>query len=362
MTVRTAVPIQVDHHMSSIAINSPGADARGALGAERVARPIACWAWVGLGCVAISTGIAFHWVFLSGNFLRQVTVGRSEVPPAMMVGVRLIEAVVLVGTVALAYVCVVRPWRRDRQLSGDALLFLAAYGVTWQDPLYSYTGHFFTYNSAFVNIGSWAGSIPGFMAPHPERIVYPLAIALGYGAYIMSFILLGGCVMRLARRLRPRLGKLGQMVACFVAMMVIGFVFETTVMWLGWYTLSGAQGRLTAFSGHYYQYPLYEALTTSTYLTLFSAIRHFKDDNGYTYVERGLERLRVQGWRRTGVRLLATVGALNVIWFCALTVPVNYLRLHQSPWPQDIVDRPYFNTGLCQPDLHYACEGWESGS
>ena len=63
---------------------------------------------------------------------------------------------------AVVYWFVVRPWRRDHKLGLDSLIVLAFYWTWWQDPLFDYLTHAWNYSAVNLNMGGWAGHIPGW--------------------------------------------------------------------------------------------------------------------------------------------------------------------------------------------------------
>ena len=147
-----------------------GSDSADAPAEQRPVRPVIGWAVLGVAVIALQLYIFADYVF-SGTLAKgPVATGPDPVPTYMMVGCRAFEVLFTFGLVTFAYRCVIRPWRRERKLGVEGMLFLAGLTVFWQDPLYSYTQHAFTYNAAFLNIRSWGDSIPGSMAPHAGHI------------------------------------------------------------------------------------------------------------------------------------------------------------------------------------------------
>jgi hypothetical protein len=140
-----------------------------------------------------------------------------------------------------------------------------------------------------------------------------------------------------------------------------GFVMTAVVegiwVFMGMYHFNGAISWLTIFHGRYYQLPLNEVFLFSICLAGWAVLRFYKDDKGLTMVERGTEKLKVDGARRTGVRLLAIIGVVNAVYFFGYMVPTQWFAAHSDNWPEDIVSRSYMTDGLCGPGTNYACPG-----
>lgn len=57
---------------------------------------------------------------------------------------------------------------------------------------------------------------------------------------------------------------------------------------------------------------------------------------------------------KTGIRLLALLGICNTI-FMLYGMFFLLFNLNGGPYPQDVIDRSYFNGGTCGPKTTYAC-------
>lgn len=325
---------------------------------ERTGRPIVGWAVVGALFATLTLYIFIDYAF-SGHFLKSVDKGKDQVPTLMEICIRGTEVFFVVGFVIFVYKVIYKPLRRDRHLGLDALLFVAFWGIMWQDPLYAYSQVSYSYHPAFVNISSWGGSIPGYLMPNADGIPYPIfAIIFAYPVTWLGMAMFGAWLMRKAKERWPSIGKAGLIGICFAAMVFVDIPAELIMVRFGFYTFPGAIEGWTIFFGHYYQFPLYEALTFPIPLTLFAALYYFRNDKGETLVERGLDRVKVHGWRRTGIRFLALLGVANVIWLLGYNIPSIIINLHQSNWPKDF-ETSYLNPGLCGPGTEYACPGPE---
>jgi hypothetical protein len=114
---------------------------------------------------------------------------------------------------------------------------------------------------------------------------------------------------------------------------------------------------LTLFSGHFYQFPVYETFVFSFPMTAFTCLRYFRNDRGETFVERGLHEVRGSESKRTAIRFLALFGATNVLLLGLYNIPINYFGLHVGSPAKDVVNRSYLMDGICGPGTTYACPG-----
>jgi len=326
-------------------------------GATPPVRPVVGWAVLGVAIIGLQLYIFADYI-LSGTLeMGSVPTGSDPEPTYMVLGCRAFEVAFIVGLITYAYRGVFVPWHRDRTVGVDGMLFIAGLAVFWLDPLYSYTQHAYTYNAAFLNIRSWGASIPGSMAPHPENIAYPvLAICLGWTVLLVFVMKLGTWVMDTAKKRWPRIGPVRLILLAYLAFVVFDIVMELAMLAVGFYTLPGSYGWVL-FPGHYYQFPMYEALTYPLVFTGVAAMCYFKNDLGETFAERGLSRVTLQGARRSVLRFLAFVGLINAIVLCLYEVPSMLINLQQSAWPKDIVERSYLNNGVCGEHTTYACPG-----
>jgi hypothetical protein len=268
------------------------------------------------------------------------------------------EAVSLLLLVLFLYRLVLRPWRRDGEPSLDGILFLGFLSMYWQDPVFDYVQPWFTYNTALVNLGSWAPHIPGWLSPNMERLPEPLLfIGPMYGISVLVFAWIANAVMRTVKRRWPRTGRMGLIGVCFATLMFMDMVLEP--MWLGFGLMSypGAIEGWTLFHGHYYQYPLYQAPLAALFFGSFACLRYFRNDRGETFAERGLHSIHLGQGRRTGLRILAMVGACNTLFLIGYNIPAQIVGAHQGAWIEDVVNRPYLSDGICGPQTGYACPG-----
>ena len=318
--------------------------------------PIKAWAVFGGVCVVF---IVFIWgKWLLGPYTQTVPSGPSD-PPTWMKSV-LIGGQIVVFSAALGavYWLLIRPWRRERRLTTDGILCVAFFFCVFQDPLTNWFSPWITYNSYLVNFGSWTHDIPGWLsfakpgAQAPEPVLWPFLYICVWAA----FTPMGCYAMRRAKQRWPRLGPYRLIGVAFVVVAVLDFVLEGLVfMPLGFWTYAGAPLPII-FPNSYNAFPLHEMIFIGAMGAGFCALRYYKNDRGLTLVERGAEKL-VSPRRQNAYRLLAVIGATQLIFLLGFTIPVALIGAHARPWPADVQKRSYFTDHLCGAGTDVACPG-----
>jgi Spirocyclase AveC-like len=319
-------------------------------------RPVVWWALLGAAFVALAAYIHLSWI-ISGD-ATHVGTGPTPVPSYMSIAAHAQEVIFGILIVVLAYALVIRPRIREGRIGFDGLLFLAMFTVWWQDPLYNYVSTGFTYNSAFLNLGGWAGHVPGWSSPNPQKFAEPLIWDVSF--YVVVSVLAIIYVSRLmswAQRRWPALttGKL--LVGLFCGLVVADFVLEFAWVLAGSYSYAGTIGSLTIFPSHYFRFPLYESLLAAMLFMGWIPLYHFRNDKGERLIERGIDRVRAGAGGKNLIRFLALAGALNLVFLVFNNVWVNAFQLHAGTWPRTLQERSYFTHGMCGEGTSYQCGG-----
>ena len=321
----------------------------------RRAKPVKWWALVGAAFLLVELYVFTRWL-ASGP--TRTPVGPSPVPGWMKVTLRSWEVSGLFATAGCLYWFVFRPWRRDGRLSFDGMLVLCLGLAYWQDPSPSYfTYASFNYNSYLVNFGSWAEYIPGWLAPNGQSYAEPILWAGPTYVYTLIVAVLGATVlMRRLQRRWPTMGKPGLIASAYACIVVFDVVVELAMTRVGAFTYPGAIKGLTFFHGHYYQFPVYEAVLWGGGWTALACLRYFRDDKGRTVVERTIDEVKATPRQKAALRFLALVGVTQII-FLSYNVSFAWFGLHGDSWPEDIQQRSYFTNGLVGPGTDYAPPG-----
>ena len=89
--------------------------------------------------------------------------------------------------------------------------------------------------------------------------------------------------------------------------------------------------------------------------TADKVVMYFKDDRGYTWAERGVEKLaisRSQG-KKTLVRWLAMMGLFHTTMFFFYSLPMQLFSINGGAFPEDVPS--YLLNGLCGGESGYEC-------
>lgn len=324
---------------------------------QRKVRPVLAWAVLGVVFFAIQ-GVAIGGWVLSGDF-KSTPVGPVSVPTYMTIAVRVWELAAAVGFFVFLYHFLVKPWRNEGRITLDGLFCLVfVTTVWWQDTIINYIQPWFSYNATFINFGAWNPHILGWTSQRANLLAEPLIGMMPLYLSVLFGLAVAGCrIMTAASRRWPRMGNPGLILIIMGLVLFFDITVEPLLMIMGIYAYPGSMERFTLFHGHYYQYPLVEGPLFALLVAAYTCLRYFRNDKGQTVVERGIERVGVSGRRQTLIRFFALAGACNLIILVVYNIAAASVGLHASPWPQDIVSRPYLTNGICGPSTPYSCPG-----
>lgn len=320
-------------------------------------KPITFWATVGAITLVFQLYIWGKWI--TGPNFERVPVGPDEPPTLMKFTIWIGLSIGFILAALALWWFVFRPWRQSRTLTLDGMMTLA-FGLSYfQDPLFNYSGTWLTYNSYMPNLGSWLSEIPGSLAP--ARPGAQFAESPLWVAPLFIFILLPVCIgqnwlMRKAKVRWPSISNLRLFLLAWAAVAVFTLILEAFVLMpLGFYTYAGASPGWSVNPGHFYKYPIYEAIVWGFAWAGWAWLRYDRNDRGETFAERGADRLAVSGTRRTAIRFLAVFGAISAIFLCMYNIPAQHFSVRTNPFPQDVQERSYFLNGLCGTGTKAEC-------
>lgn len=322
-----------------------------AVAVRRPAGPGRWLAAVGVGFLALQ-GYAFTRWILSGNAVRTPD-GEDPIPGWMRFAAHAHEVIGVSVLVGCAWFLLIRPWRRDGRPSTTGLLVVALLTCEWQDLLASYFNHVYTYNTAFLNWGAWYSFIPGWTSPRANHLAEPILFALPMMS--VAFLLPAMVFSKALRKVKARHPQLRGPALMLIAL-GMGFTLDVVLecFWarIGLYAFTGTIPSLTVFSGHYYQFPIYEAVLMGALFATFGCLLYFRNDNGETVAERGLPP------QRTARRFLALAGFANLAILAYNALFAFFTLLPGFTWATDIVEnRSYLRDQVCGEGTTYACPG-----
>lgn len=359
VAARVVVPeLKAEGRIMSIGSTTPPSALRSATAPARPRVKAVTW-WAAFGAFNLAV-LIYEWAsWLISGRAQQNTIGADQVPAAMKITMDVIEFGVAAAAIFAGYWFVIRPWRRERRLTFDGMLYISSLLMCLaSDPWGAILRPVYVYNSYMFNLGCPQCQNPLFVGSNMQtHYVEPLVAVTGfYGMMLFPGILVTCWIMRKLRARYPGLSD-GKLV---LAMLPIAFLLdlvEVPWMLLGLWSYPIAWPSLTILYGHYYQYPLHEGFFMAFVWVGFGSIRFFRNDKGQSLVERGIDELRVSTRRRTFIRQLAVFGAMMMVVTVFYYVPYQLIAMKGSDWPADIVKRPYFTHGLCGPGTQVACGG-----
>lgn len=318
---------------------------------RRRARPVMWWASIGALALVLQAWIYGAWI--ASDDFRTVAVGRAEVPGHEKVWAWILQA--LFSAAALAAVAfVARGCLKQRRFTVEAKIMLAWWAVIWMDPSANFFRPQYFFNSYYVNMGSWAEHIPGWVSREGGNLPFPFMIDFAsYTASVLATVA-GAHLMRQVRRRCPQTGTVGLVLVAWAFLSLVVFAVENLLIRAGWLVWNGIPG-VTLWSHSRLAIPLTEVLVWGATQTALSALLFFKDDRGQVVVERGMDRVAVTGWRKTAVSTLAIIGfatAAQAI-YGIISAPLGF---YVGPQP-DIPS--YMRNGACGGGTPYRCPGPE---
>jgi hypothetical protein len=301
--------------------------------------------------------ILFRWI--TGPYFKAVDPGPTQVPEWQHYSLLAIQIGGTLGAIFCLWHFLVRPWRRDGKPTSEGLL-VAAYATLYiQDPVANGGGYWFTYNATMWNRGSWVEYLPFFNAPSGkpgDMFAEPVfGMGSGYVYFWMTGVAIAFLVLKTTMKRFPRFGVVGAVAAAYVSAVVFDVVLEAFIwMQTGFYAYPGAPGpRL--FGGAPFSFPVIEGILVGVLLVPYALLRYYKDDKGYTFVERGIDNLRVGKNVKVLLRFLAIVAVAQAIYFFCYNIFGYHVGVHQNEWPKSVQERSYFLNGVCGEPSGRAC-------
>lgn len=314
-------------------------------------RPVVGWAVFGGACTLLASSIYIRW-FTSGH-AQHVEAGPDEISASTEVWIWIFQICSpIFGLLAVAHA--VRSSRRLGRLSFDAMLVIAGAIAWWHDPLINWLRPSVFYNAELVNLGSWSEQIPGWISRNARfHVEPPLMIGTVYLWLGLTFAIIASNAMWRAKRRWPGVGPLQLAGVAWVSVFSLEFFLEMLVIRVELVAYPAAVHPLSLWAGTTHQMPVYGMVLWSAVLASEGVLRFHLDERGWSPVERGAERLAVSERVRTGVRLLAVVGAVHA---SALTydMAMNVAGLYAGgvdEWPT------YLRTKHCGEGTPSDCPG-----
>lgn len=273
--------------------------------------PVAWWAMAGFALLALQADVYGAWI-ASGDF-RVIQTGADPVPGSVKFWA--IVTQILLSTVALGIVgWVLRGCIREKRLTFDAMLMMGWISSFWLDPVPNYIRPQVFFNSYYVNFGSWSEHIPGWVGPTGANL--PNSLLVEFAAFVGLIIatVFGCWLMRQAQE-RWKVGKLGAFLAAVAGFCVLYLMLEEYLIQTGWLAWPGTIHILSIQGGTIHQMPVTEVALSGVFLSGgFASLRYFRDDQGHSFVERGIGNLRIGPRARRVISALAIIAYCQALW------------------------------------------------
>lgn len=306
-----------------------------ALADSSATQPVQRWAWAG-GFVLVFILYVFGRWFYTGNAV-PTDPGPDPLPRAQELFIFYVQWVAMIlGVIAFTWF-VVLPWRREGKLTTTGMLYIGWLTLFFQDPMMNYTSASVLYNSHMVNLGTWTlGSTPGWTSPNGNNLPEPLLlIIVGYTliGYSLCFPVLA--LLNKIKERWPTISKFRLAVIGIFTLILLDTIFESLLLRTGVYAYPAGIREITLFAGETYQFPMSEGIfyggaTIGATMVLLL----YRDDKGLTWVERGIDKLRVSEFKRQWIRFLALFGYCHISMFLVFTIPMQWFATHSDPFPE----------------------------
>jgi hypothetical protein len=306
---------------------------------EMVARRSTTWhrvyAWAALGALFAFAQIYAYVAWIRSDDFRPVDMGADPIPESVKATIdqyQWVSMLILIPVVIWFLHGIIKNLRID----AVRLMMIGWLSAYWLDPWLDFLRPMFTYNAYALNFGCWCRFIPFWQSPH-ARIAEPLLIdAPSYFYTFTGTAVVALWAMRAVRRRWPSAGNVRLALAGFVAIwMTMGLLDIAASRFMGFDAWPGAFQSASFWGGHYYQFPIYEFLLFPSAFVASAFLLLSVDSNGYTAIERGVERLECHSAIRTALRVLAFIAFCNVLNL-AYTTAMGVHAVFADPWPADM--------------------------
>jgi hypothetical protein len=317
--------------------------------AGKTTTAIKWWAFVGLSWLVFQLYVWGSWVVSPDFALVQAPTGED----AKHFWTKVFEVCSVAVAIAAVYYYTLRPLIRERRLTTDGLIIGVMPWLCFQDPFGLYAAPWWNYSAHFTSFGNWMNQVPGALAPNAHFIPEPIFAVSTFYVYLLGIPLL---IILAAMRAWKRHFPASSPMTIFMVGIGSGFVYDIIVEGLGCqvgiWAFTGAIRDYSIFGGHWYQFPLYEMVFWGGMSGLLANVMYWTNDKGQTFVERGIEKLKMSPASKGLFRYLAVLGVFQSILLIAYSMPIQFFAMNGDGVPEDTP--AHLRTG-CGPGSAYAC-------
>ena len=247
-------------------------------------------------------------------------------------------------------------------MTTNVMLAIVTNAIIFFDPTYNYASTSLFYNSHFINWGSWTNNaMPGWMSTNGHLLPEPVLVSVP--AYLIAVFGQAVFVNWLLRRLyanKQEPSVLQTVVTIVIGLTIVDTLVEMVFIHGGVYVYPGAISWLTLFPGEWYQFPLTEGfffggLSVGTVCCLM----YFKDDNGETFADRGLQKMKYSHAKKQWIKFLSLFGVVHLAFFMFYTVPQSWVALHTDSFPENYRDFDGWPSWWVNGTCNYGVDGDE---
>ena len=304
--------------------------------------------WAGIGAIILSVFIWTLWQWITSPYFKPAPVGADPIPELTLMLVRITDIFCGVFSLGFLYWFILKPWRKQGELSWDGMLAIVFVTEWVLDPICNYFNFSFSYNAYFVNMGSWASFLPGWQSPGQENFPEPLFLMGGIYLWWTTFnVIAAGWTMKKLRVLMPQYSIMVHAFIAYLVIVVLDMMLELPAVWLGLFTL---------WAGEPHQFPLYETFFMNFNYISIAILRHYRDDKGLSMVERGVDRITPSKPKQKFLRFLALAGFVNTSYFITYFMPYNWMAMQADTFP---AYPSYMRYEICGQGTPYACPSRE---
>ena len=278
-------------------------------------------------------------------------------PPGMQTWIVALELFFTCSALVMWWTYLIRPWIRVGHITWDGIFLLACCTIWYQDPIDNYFNFTFTYNGHFLNQASWSNFIPGWRPPRGENFAEPYMFMGSFFMWVFFAISVLSCwLLRKFERWLPSLNIVGRFVIIFLIVSVFDFVMESLFTHTGIFAYVAVYKHLSLWAGTPDQFPIYESTGIAAVATGLAMLRYFRDDQGQSFVERGVQKLSVPPPAKRFLSFLALVGAIQLIVLVGFEGDYQWFAVHAD----SVAKYPsYQMLDICGKGTLYACPASE---
>jgi hypothetical protein len=316
------------------------------------------WVAHGFLWLALIVYVWGSWV-ISGDFTAN-KIGASHSPAWYSVVVWVVQiglGVLFTGWILWRFV--VGPKLRTGRFTFDGLFFLACWLMFFQEPWMNWINLQFLYGTTFINFGSWLNHTPGWSMPNARLIPVPLVYGMAYLWMVGFGAWAGSRYMGYQRRKDPTRSNGRLIWQTWGVMVLFDLIGEGIMVHLQLISYPRTIASVTLWAGTSHPFPLYEAVIWPSTFILLSSLHFFRDDQGRSWPERGIDRIGIGNGRlRALCRFAAIVGYCQLAILVTFNIPYQIIGLHAGPVPRALLDEPWRMGGVCGPGTAYSCGGY----